>query len=331
MTAVATESLLLKNTSTKLRRWFGYPQANDLQKMRGGSGMPASGTSGTGAGSWAYPATIWQDTDNGNLYVNEGTRASPYWTPVNYQQRNLIAFATDFRDGVGKAVSDTAASATLAGSGVRVFGQGIAETDSGVTVAYTEAGAVASILTTDEAAHVAALSGFGSTLVWQPDVHGRMCIEANVAMSSAITERAFFLGFLGTAADALDPAVTGSTTTLTLVQDDLAGLFFDTGLTDADRLFAPHNKSDEAATIATTATGVDTGTDFPAAGTYIRLRVEISAAGAMTCFANKAQITSIAASLDVDEECVPVLYVESNAASVKTMLCKHFAAWTSRP
>lgn len=303
----------------------------DLQQLEGGAGMPASGTSGTGAGTFAEPLSLYVDTTTDVLYINEGTLASPYWSPINYRQRGLLAVETDFRDGVGKAVADTAASATVTGSGLRIFGQGVAETDSGLTVAFGEGGPVASMLTTDEAAHLLAISGFGSTAIMQPDVHGRMVIDATVAMSSALTNRAFFIGFLGTCADALDPAVTGSATTLTLVQDDLAGLFFDSGLTNADGLFAPYNKSDAAASIATTATGVDCGVDFPAAGTYTRLRVEIAADGKMTCFKDKVQITSIAAALDVDEEVQPVLYVESNTTAVTTMLCKHFAAYTSRP
>lgn len=305
-----------------------YPPQAGSGSILFGDGMPLSGTSGTGAGDEAN--NQYYDTTNDVLYVNEGTVASPYWSPASYQQSGLLGTFTDFRDGVGKAVANTDATATIPGSGVRVFGQGIAEDDSGLTVAYAEGGAVASLATTNEAAHTAALSIFGSTLVWQPDVNGAMVIDALVSNSAAITNRALFCGFLGTAADALDPAVTGSGTTLTLVQDDLAGLFFDSGLTDADRLYAPHNKSNEAATIETDATGVDTETDIAAAGTYQRLRVQISEAGAMTCFVNKTQVTSIAASLDADEEVVPVLYIEANTTAVTTLLVKHFAAFTSR-
>ena len=294
------------------------------------AGAPVSGTSGTGAGTFAAPNVILLDTVGKNTYVNEGTLASPYWTPVNFQQPNLLAYVTDFRDGAGKAIADTDATATIPGSGVRVHGQGVAETDSGLTVAHGEGGPVASLLTTDEVAHLLALSVGGTTPPYQPDTHKTLVVEALLAMDAALTDRAMFLGFLGTVADALDPAATGATVTITLVQDDLAGLFFDSGLTDADRLFAPHNKSDEAATIATTATGVDTGADMPAAGTYTRLRVEITADGTLVAFKDKVQIARIEATLDVDEECAPCLYVEANAAAVTTMLVKRFATWATR-
>lgn len=292
---------------------------------------PKSGTSGTGAADWAHPGVIYMDTVNGVLYKNEGSLASPYWSPVNFNQDGLLAYWTDFRSTLGSALAATNASDTIAdGSGVRVHGQGLAETDSGLTVAVAEGGQVASLVTTDEDAHLAALSPPGTSPIFQPDTHGPLVIDVNVAMSSALTLRRFFAGFLGTIADALDPPVTGATTTITLVQDDLAGLFYDAGLTAAARLFAPHNKSDEAASIATTATGVDTGQDFPAAGTYTRLRVEIWRNGTMVCFKDKVQITSIAASLDVDEEVQPCLLVGSTSAAVKTMLVKKFAAWGSR-
>jgi hypothetical protein len=243
-------------------------------------------------------------------------------------QKRFSGWSTDFRDAVGIAVSDTATSANIAGSGVVVCGQGLAETDAGVTVAYGAGGPVASLLTTDEAAHVCGLTAGGATEAWAPATYGPISVEAKVAMETALTDRAFFIGFIGAYTAALDPVVTGSATTLTLVQDDVCGLFFDSGNTAATRLFAPHNKADEAASIATTATGVDTGSDFPAAGTYVTLRVTIDQAGKMTCFANDVQIAEIPLAASTTVALNPIVYVESNAAAIKTMLVKHFAAWS---
>lgn len=295
-----------------------------------GSGGPLSGTSGTGV-NIAGAGSFYFDKTNQVVYINEGDKATPYWTPVSFTQRGLISWHSDFRDGVGKAVSDTAVLATLTGSGIKIFGQGIAETDSGFVPAIGEGGAVGTLTTTDEASHTAAIGvGLTTSLPFQPDTHGPIVVDALVAQSSAITLRTMFFGFAGALADALDPIVTGSGTTLTLVLDDLAGLYFDVGLTDTDRYFAPHNKSNEAATIATTATGVDTGVDVAVAGTYQRLRVQISAAGVMTCFVNKAQVSQISAALDVDEEVGPVLCLSSTSTAVKSALVKHFSAWGTR-
>lgn len=292
---------------------------------------PTSGTTGTGAGTWATPGALYFDNVNMVLYVNEGTLASPYWTPTSFDQRGLIGVFTDFRDGAGKAIANTDASATVPGSGLRVFGQGIAETDSGLTVAYAEGEPVASLIATNEDAHLAALGVGASGFLLQPDTQGPLVIDVDVAMSSAITTRAMFAGFLGAAADALDPAFTYATTVITMPLDDCAGVTYSSELTDADRLYAPHNKSNEAASLdAAVATDIDTGVDFPAAGTYCRLRVEINRGGDMRVFKNKAQVALIVDALDADEEAAPVCYVESTDANTKTMLVKHFAAWGSR-
>lgn len=294
-----------------------------------GDGAPISGNSEASGYLVAGKGSVYQDTSNGTLWINEGDEENLYWTPLNIFQQDFIAWGTRFQDGVGKAVADTAATVTLVGSGIRIFGQGIAETDSGVTVAIGEDGPVASVITTDEAEHVAALGvGITTSVPYQPNTHGPITVDALVAMSSALTLRSLFIGFIGTAADALDPPVTGAATTLTLVQDDLAGMVFDAGLTDADRLYAPSNKSDAAAT--QTCASCDTEVDFPAAGTYTRLRVTIDAEGNMQCFKDGILVFEKEAALDVDEEIAPVLLIRSTSAATKTMLVKTFNAWGSR-
>lgn len=291
------------------------------------AGAPSSGTSGTLAGYAEAGAMLW-DTTNGVLFVNENTRPSPYWTPVSLDQRALFGVWTDFRDQVGKAIADTAAEAVLAGSGLRVFGQGIAEVDSGLVVQTAgEGGSVGRFTTTDEDAHTIALGMEAG--VMQPDQHDLLVVDVELTNVSAITLRSMFVGFLGLAADALDPAVTGATTTATLVQDDLAGVFFDVGLTDGDRLFGVHNKSNEAATQDLTADG-DTSTDIAAAGTYQRFRVEINSGGDMLVFVDKTQVYSKVDALDADEECSPVVYLESTSTATKSMDVRRFATWAYR-
>lgn len=291
------------------------------------AGAPSSGTSGTLAGIAEAGATLW-DTTNAVQFVNEGTRTSPYWTPVTLDQRGLFGVWTDFRDQAGKAIADTAAEAILAGSGLRVFGQGVAETDSGLVVQTAgEGGSAGRMTTTDEDAHTIAIGTEAG--VMQPDQHQLLVVDVELTHVSAITNRAMFVGFLGTAADALDPAVTGATTTATLVQDDLAGVFFDVGLTDADRLYGVHNKSDEAATQNLAVDG-DTGTDIAAAGTFQRFRVEINSGGDMLVFVNKTQVYSRTDALDADEECSPVLYMESTSTATKSLDVRRFAAWAYR-
>lgn len=303
--------------------------ATEEQRIRPlyNAGAPTSGTSGTRAGiSDEYPGFLF-DRTSGVMFVNEGTVASPYWTPCPYDQAPLFGVNTDFRSQTGKAVADTAAEAILA-SGLRVFGQGVAETDSGMVVqTASEGGNVGRMTTTDEAEHTLAIGMEAG--VYQPDQHDLLVVDVELTNVSAITTRAMFVGFVGTAADALDPAVTGSGTTATLVQDDLAGVWFDTGLTDGDRLFGVHNKSNEAAT-QNLATDGDTSTDIAAAGTYQRIRVEINSGGDMVVFVNKTQVYSKADALDADEEVSPVLYIESQTTSVASIDVRRFATWAYR-
>lgn len=292
------------------------------------AGPPSSGTSGTFAGEEGVAGGLLWDQTNAVLYMNEGTQASPYWTPESFEQAPLFGVHADFRDNVGLAISDTSGGAILAGSGLRVFGQGAADTDSGLVVqTAAEGGIEARMTTTNEAAHLLAIGM--SAGVMQPDQHGSMVIDVELSNVTAITDRFLFIGFLGTAADALDPAVTIATTVATLVQDDLAGLAVDSAAGDPDRIYGVHNKSNAAATQDLTADG-DTSTDLAAAGTYQRFRVEIAADGDMLCFIDKVQVYSQAIALDVDEECSPVCYLGSNAAAIKSADVRRFSSWAHR-
>jgi hypothetical protein len=274
------------------------------------------------------------------------------WTPVSFDQRGLWGWETDFTDGysiesplteatpntfvegLGKTIADTRATKTLT-NGIRVHGQGIDELDSGLTVTMSDQGAVGALITTNETAHTAVLSvGTGTTPVYQPDQNGTMVIDVTGSNNTAITARAVFCGFCGSAANALDPVATGSTTTISFaatVGDDVVGILMDSGLTDADGLFAPHDAGNANANIETTATGVDLSTTMAAAGTDQRYRVEVDADGGVRVFVDMVlKTTYAAATMDVDEELHPVFYIESNATATKQFDVKQFMTWGAR-
>lgn len=291
------------------------------------AGPPTSGTSGTLAGIAEAGAVLW-DTTNSVQFTNEGTRTSPYWTPTSFDQRPLWGVWTDFRDQAGAALASTAVEVVVPGSGLRVFGDGIAETDSGLVVqAAAEGGSNGRMTTSATSGKVLAIGT--ESVVMQPDQHQLLVLDVELTNVSAITARSMFIGYLGLAADGLVAAVTGATVTATLVQDDLAGLIFDTGLTSASRLFGVHNKSDEAATQVLTSDG-DTGVNIAAAGTFQRIRVEINSGGDMLAFVDKVQVYSRADALDADEECSPAVYIQSLASAVKSVDVRRFAAWAYR-
>jgi len=293
------------------------------------AGPPASGTAGTFAGSDLLEAgaLLW-DLANGVMYVNEGTNLSPYWTPTTINQRGLFGVDTDFRDRGGKAIGDVTATLTIPGSGLRVFGQGVEVADSGLVVQTAgEGGALGRMLTTNEDAHLLAIGM--SAGVMQPDQHGQLVLDVELTMVSAITARSLFVGFLGTAANALDPAVTGATTVATFVQADIAGLWMDAGLTDADRIFGVHDKGGAASTQDLTVDG-DTTIDLAAAGTEQRFRVEIGADGNMRGFIDKALVYTRAIALAVDQEVSPVVYLETQATAVISADVRRVSMWANR-
>lgn len=276
-----------------------------------GPKFPRSGTSGDGAGH-AAPGELYRDTTRGTTWINKGTKASPYWSPTSYQQRGLWGVQSDYREIPATALTDTAA-AIIHATGLRVFGQGIAETDAGALAnASGEGPLTLRMTTTDEAAHTIAIGTKAG--VYQPDLHDMAVVEVPIAHVSAITLRGFGIGFVGLAADAFDPPVTCATTVCTLVLDDLALMHFNVGYTDGDRWMVGHNKSNAAATM----TVVDTGVDVAAAATYQLLRVECDADGTCRFFIDKVLVATVENALDADEEHSPVAYIESTSAAVKS-------------
>ncbi len=302
-------------------------------RILAGTTLPKSGTAGTFKNCAA--GSLYFATTSRTFFVNEGSAGNPYWTPTNFNQRGLLAWASDFRDGVGKAHSDTAATATIGGSGLRIHGQGIAETDSGAVITMSDQGAICRLTTTDEDEHTVVMSvGNGTTPVYQPDQNGTIVVDAKVSHATAITLRGFFFGFGGSAADALDPMINGSTTTISFantIADDIAGMCMDVGLTDADGIFCVTDKGNANASIATTATSVDPSVTVAAAGTYQRFRVEVDADGAVRMFVDKIlKATFAAGTLDTDEEIHPILQIISESAAVVALDVQHFHTWGAR-
>ena len=297
------------------------------------AGPPNSGSTGTRVNE-AQPNDLLMDTDSKVLFINEGSLASPYWTPLTYDNPALFGVHGDFRTGLGKAIANTDAAAFLADSGIRIFGEGITETDSGAVVQAAGEGGqgLIRLTTTDEVLHTIAMGMAAG--VMQPDQHKILVVDVILTHVSAITLRSMFLGFVGEAADVMRPPVSGASTTITFSAtgnegDDLAGIMFDVGLSDSNGLMACHNKSDAAATQDLTG-GRDTGVNIAAAGTEQRFRVEIAANGDMRIFADKVQLYTAVIVLDVDEECSPVLVLESTSTANKSMDVRRFDAYAYR-
>ena len=302
------------------------------------SGPPVSGTTRGNPVGKVDNGGLLLDNVNGNLYINDGTLASPYWFPVSYDQPGLMGWTLG-RRGVGPvpALSDTSQSYILPGSGIRLFGQGKEQgTDTGIaTGAAYEGGVLSTLHVTNEDQHLTAL-GTAARLM-QPDTHGTLVVDVEFTDVADILTSAVFLGFIGTAADALDPVVTGATTTATLVLDDLAGIFADSNFTDANGAMLVSEKSN----LSGTHTSLTAATDRQAAGTYQQWRVEVDTSGYAIAFAAKAEIgvipgatgagahASTTSSLDADEEVSPVFYVQNRTTTTRTASIKQFSTWAT--
>lgn len=307
-----------------------------------GTGFPISGTSGTGVNGLDGPAkgSIYHDNTGGVMFVNEGTAASPYWTPIAMDQRGIAGINTDFTGGVGRLGTATTAESYDAGiPGLRYFGTGVEENDATNTVqaiTYPLGGPLLTMITENQANKLTAL-GYGfTTALWKPATNGTMVIDVNFTGITDILTRSIFCGFTGESASAMKPPVAGNATTLTFEAtgtegDNVHGLFMDSRLTAASTLFLATNKADAAATQTAAAAALTVAGVVPAAATYVRLRVEITAAGVLIAFVNKVQVKRVADAVATTVALSPA-FGQANTTTTATLSLgvRNFGCWAAR-
>lgn len=284
--------------------------------------MPKSGTAGDGVGS-APLGSIYTDTTRGIRFVNEGTKAAPYWTPVSYDQPGLYAInAPHFFDHEEKAEANTDTSEELAPSGWTLVGDGIHENDSGALVQTATQGDPGALRLSSSAAAAGDLCALSTPVVsgagiYQPDDNDMAVIDVNLASVGALTARIIYLGFAGIVAEGETDVVTAATTVTTLTQNDVAGLYMASTATDPDRIIAAFSKAGTPSTQDyAVITGLNTGVNMPAAATALRFRAEVDGDGAIRLFLAKALVfTGAAATLAVDQELNALVYVSPTAAT----------------
>jgi len=287
---------------------------------------PASGLNGDGLNICGV-GSRYLARDSGVWFVNEGTKTNPYWSPMNFAHPALLG-AQDLCRGPSMSAIASVVASLNAASGVRVFGEGIAEVDSGVVGGTNIEGAmIQEMRTTNEDEHTVALGIGTSVAMYQPDKTGQMVIDITWSQLTDILARRVFVGFLGEVADVMIIPATGATTVITFnasgtAGDDLCGFFMDANLTDPDALSFITNKGNADASRTTVQSALDTPTNLAAAATYQRMRVEIDAKGNALGFIDKIQVVSALLAVDVDEELAPavVLGVESGTTITKATL-----------
>ena len=307
-------------------------------------GAPLSGTVlglGSHAGT-AAPGALCLDTLNNVEYRNEGTTASPYWSPEHLRTSiGLRGVSAQLNGGEGGSTTErgigVTTASTIVGHHVRVYGQGIAETDSGVAAAGGLGFTTSNLTTTNEDVHTIALSIGESGHTLTPATHGPIVIDIDYT-NDALDNRSIFLGFQDLSIDALIEPCIGGTATITfdntsVTCDNIAGMFLDTALTRTTNYFLPHTKDNGAATFATSASvgGATNGVGVVAdAGTFQRLRMQVDEFGSITAFINKAQVGRVLAALDPVKPIVPLFCLGAGDNNIAQANVKHFEIFASK-
>lgn len=312
--------------------------------VHSGSGFPFSGTAGTTVknGKGAPTGSIYIDKVSGVQFYNEGTAASPYWSPVDMNQRGIVGINSDFHNFTTQDGTSTASNIIDVGTGLKTFGQGLEvnDADTAMTVSYPIGGPLLTFGTTNEANHSSSLGLPGTAGLWKPATNGTMVVDINFTGITDIVTRSFILAFQGDAngaqEEALDPIITGLTTTLTFsavgtAGDNLAGLVMDSRLTAASTIFGFNNKANAAATQTTASAALTVAATMPAAATYSRWRLEVDTSGNMYYFVDKVLVKTVSVALTPTVAHKPVFQM-TNTTTTASLQCgiRTFGAWAAR-
>lgn len=222
-----------------------------------------------------------------------------------------------FEDFIGAEdiVANTAATRNFGTAGLRVIGQGIAETDSGIVLLESDGlNGVGRLTTTNEDAH-----SIGLTTATMFDVGkmGTIVLEARVQFENLDTKE-FYFGLTDVNTDTTiieGGTMVGNGTTMTLTASDLCGFYLSAELTDDEDWHAVFNGG--TTTGETDSTALDLNDDA-VAGEFDVLRLEVGNNGTARWFLNgvlkKTQTGAVSTSTDL----AVVLIVATYGAAIET-------------
>ena len=230
--------------------------------------------------------------------------------------RGRIEIFEDFLAGED-IVANTAASRTFGGSGFRVIGQGIAETDSGVTVLETAGlNGVGVLTTTNEDAHSCGLT---TATVFDVGLMGTLVAECRVQFDN-IDTKAFYFGFTDVNTDTgilEGEQLVAAGATLTLTASDLCGFLIDAEATDDEDWIMVYNGG--TTTGETTIASIDADADpvDGAAGTreWQILRLEIGANGTARWYIDGVLKQTVTGAVSTSTDLALMAMIESRVGS----------------
>ena len=211
-------------------------------------------------------------------------------------------------------VANTAATRTFGGSGLRVLGQGIAETDSGITVGETDANNGVGILTTtDEANHSCGVATSQGFVVGKM---GTIVAECRVQFPDLDTKE-FYFGLTDENVDAENlegSTIHGASTTITLTAANLCGFLLSAELTDDEDWHMVYNGG--TTTGETDSTNIDADVDAVAAE-YDIIRVEVAINGTARWYINGVLKQTVENAVSTTAELAVIAMVEAKGAAIE--------------
>ena len=223
-----------------------------------------------------------------------------------------------FEDFIGAEdiVANTAATRNFGTAGLRVIGQGVAETDSGIVLLESDGlNGVGRLTTTNEDAH-----SIGLTTATMFDVGkmGTIVLEARVQFENLDTKE-FYFGLTDVNADATileGGTMVGNGTTMTLTASDLCGFYLSAELTDDEDFHAVFNGGTTTGETVSTSLDLD---DDAVAGEWDVLRLEVGNNGTARWFVNGVLKKTQAGAVSTSTDLAALLMVATYGAAIETV------------
>ena len=209
-------------------------------------------------------------------------------------------------------VAATAATRSFGGSGLRVLGQGIAETDSGITVLESDGlNGVGVFTTTNEDAHSC---GVATGTVFDVAKMAPIVAECRVQFADLDT-KAFYFGFTDVNTDTTileGNQLVAASGTLTLSASDLCGFLLDAEATDDEDWIMAYNGG--TTTGETTIANIDANDDA-VAGEFQILRLEIAPNGTARWYVDGVLKQTKTGAVSTTTDLALLAMIEARAAS----------------
>jgi len=211
-------------------------------------------------------------------------------------------------------VAATAASRTFGSSGLRVIGQGIAETDSGITVLESDGlNGVGVLTTTNEDAHSCGLT---TGLVFDVGKMAPIVAECRVQFADMDT-KAFWFGFSDVNGDTSileGEQLVAASGTLTLSASDLCGFLLDAEATDDEDWIMAYNGG--TTTGETTISNIDADDDA-VTGEFQILRLEIANNGTARWYVDGVLKQTTTGAVSTSTDLALVTMIEARSAAIE--------------